>query len=195
MVRQVQFLINFIPLFLILSCESQNQKIVVLSELKNSSESSFHNVNGLMYKNDQPYTGYIFSFYPQTNDTLEVRGYYLGKEHGNWRKYNMNGTKTESRFFVNGFKEGELTACWPDGRKKLHYHFLNNEYEGNYQEWNHQGQLTLNLNYHKGYEEGIEQMFYDDGKVRANYIIKNGRRFGLLGTKNCINVSDSIFKN
>ena len=25
-----------------------------------------------------------------------------------------------------------------------------------------------------------------------NYVIKNNRRYGLLGTKNCINVSDSI---
>ncbi len=194
MVRQVQFLINIIPILLILSCESQNQKIVLI-EMENSNLAGFHNVNGLMFKNEKPYSGYIFSLYPQTNDTLEVTGYYLGREHGNWRKYDINGFKKESRYFVNGSKEGELKAWWPDGKRKLNYHFLNNEYEGNYKEWNYDGQLTLNLNYHKGYEEGVEQMFYDDGKVRANYIIKNGRRFGLLGTKNCTNVSDSIFKN
>lgn len=194
MVRQVQFLIKIIPILLILGCESQNQKIV-LNKMENSNQAGFHNVNGLIYKSQKPYSGYIFSFFPQTTDTMEVSGYYLGKEHGNWRKYSINKTKTESRFFVNGSKEGELKSWWPDGRKKLNYHFQNNEYEGNYKEWNYQGQLTLNLNYHKGYEEGVEQMFYDDGKVRANYIIKNGRRFGLLGTKNCTNVSDSIFKN
>ncbi|MBK0382337.1 hypothetical protein I5M32_05125 [Pedobacter sp. SD-b] len=148
-----------------------------------------------MFKNEKPYSGYIYSLYPQTNDTMEVKCYYLGKEHGNWRKYSIKGTLTESRFFVNGAKEGELKAWWPDGKRKLDYHFQNDEYEGNYKEWNYNGQLILNLNYHKGYEEGVEQMFYDNGNIRANYIIKNGRRFGLLGTKNCVNVSDSIFKN
>ena len=28
---------------------------------------------------------------------------------------------------------------------------------------------------------------------KSNYFIKNDRRYGLLGTKNCENVSDSIF--
>jgi antitoxin component YwqK of YwqJK toxin-antitoxin module len=50
------------------------------------------------------------------------------------------------------------------------------------------------LNYQKGHEEGEQKWWYDNGKIKANYIIKDGRRYGLLGTKNCINVSDSIFK-
>lgn len=51
------------------------------------------------------------------------------------------------------------------------------------------------MNYKKGFEEGSQKMFYDNGKVKVNYIMINGRRYGLLGTKNCVNVSDSVFKN
>jgi antitoxin component YwqK of YwqJK toxin-antitoxin module len=50
------------------------------------------------------------------------------------------------------------------------------------------------MHYKKGYEEGLQQFYYDNGKVKANYFMKAGRRYGLLGTKNCVNVSDSIFK-
>ena len=35
--------------------------------------------------------------------------------------------------------------------------------------------------------------FYNNGKVRSNYLVINGKRYGLLGTKNCVNVKDSIF--
>jgi antitoxin component YwqK of YwqJK toxin-antitoxin module len=55
--------------------------------------------------------------------------------------------------------------------------------------------LVKQMNYLKGHEEGPQKWWYDNGKIKANYIIQDGRRFGLLGTKNCINVTDSIFKN
>ena len=47
-------------------------------------------------------------------------------------------------------------------------------------------------NYKNGYEHGQQKIWYPDGRIKSNYIIKNGRRYGLLGIKNCINVSDSI---
>jgi antitoxin component YwqK of YwqJK toxin-antitoxin module len=50
------------------------------------------------------------------------------------------------------------------------------------------------MNYVMGHESGAQQQFYTDGKIKANYTIIDGRRYGLLGTKNCVNVSDSIFK-
>ena len=49
------------------------------------------------------------------------------------------------------------------------------------------------MNYVKGHEEGSQKMYYDNGKIRSNYTIIAGRRYGLLGTKNCVNVADSVF--
>ena len=66
-------------------------------------------------------------------------------------------------------------------------------YEGERKEWNNEGNLIYLATYKKGQEEGPQKLWYDNGKIRANYIIKNGKRYGLLGTKNCKNVSDSIF--
>ena len=73
------------------------------------------------------------------------------------------------------------------------YVFVNDEYEGTCREWSSDGLLVKEMNYLKGHEEGSQRWWYDNGKIKANYIIKQGRRYGLLGTKNCMNVSDSIF--
>ena len=49
--------------------------------------------------------------------------------------------------------------------------------------------------YENGYEKGVQKIWWPDGRIKSNYIIKNNRRYGLLGVKNCVNVSDSIFSN
>ena len=49
------------------------------------------------------------------------------------------------------------------------------------------------FNYKMGREFGSQKVWYLDGKIKSNYIIKNNRRYGLLGTKNCTNVSEEVF--
>ncbi len=112
-----------------------------------------------------------------------------------WKKYYEGGKIKETRRFSLGKKTGDYIAWWPNGSKQLHYFFIDDEYEGNCKEWNEKGLLTKDMNYKKSKEEGLQRWWYDNGKIKANYFIKGGRRYGLLGTKNCINVSDSIFKN
>lgn len=86
-------------------------------------------------------------------------------------------------------------AWWENGNKKISYLFDNDEYNGICREWNAEGKLIREMSYKKGYEDGPQKMFYDNGKIRSNYVIIKGRRYGLLGTKNCINISDNVFKN
>jgi antitoxin component YwqK of YwqJK toxin-antitoxin module len=191
---QLHVSIYLIICCLFLSCKNvstQKQPDFKFSQ----TEGNFHQENGLMFNGTSLYSGMIYNFYPQTIDTLNITGYANGKENGAWKQFYPNGKLIEIREFVNGSKEGKHIGWWENGNKKFESNFINSEYEGAYQEWNRGGQLILSLNYRKGYEDGKQQMFYDNGKVRSNYIIKDGRRYGLLGTKNCINVSDSIFKN
>jgi len=75
----------------------------------------------------------------------------------------------------------------------LTYQFEDDEYEGTCREWNESGRLITEMNYHRGYESGSQKVWYDNGKIKSNYVMESGRRYGLLGTKNCVNVSDSIF--
>jgi antitoxin component YwqK of YwqJK toxin-antitoxin module len=160
----------------------------------NKSEQQISMNNGILIINNRAFNGTLFTLFPETKDTATVENYTNGKEHGEWRKYYSSTKIKEQRFFNNGQKKGEYIAWWENGNKQLHYFFVADEYEGTCKEWSEAGFLNKIMNYKKGHEEGQQQCWYDNGKIKANYIIKDSRRYGLLGTKNCINVSDSIFK-
>jgi antitoxin component YwqK of YwqJK toxin-antitoxin module len=198
MAHLAQFLIKTLFLGLtvsLISCNSKNTLDNSPHEILNADTANTSNRNGVLYQNDSIFNGTIVSFYKGTNDTAEIANYKNGKEDGEWRKYYSNKTLKEKRQFTNGLKTGELFSWWENGNKRLHSFFEADEYSGICREWNENGLLVKQMNYLKGHEEGAQQWWYDDGKIKANYIIKEGRRFGLLGTKNCINVSDSIFNN
>lgn len=159
------------------------------------NDTALRNMNGVLYHQSSPYSGKIVALYANNTDTAFVKSYLLGKEEGEWKSFYENGQMKELRFFAEGKKTGTYLVWWPNGKKFMQYQLENDEYEGTCLEWNEKGFLVKQMHYQKGHEEGPQKWWYDNGKVKANYIIQNGRRFGLLGTKNCINVTDSIFKN
>jgi antitoxin component YwqK of YwqJK toxin-antitoxin module len=168
--------------------------VPVSTRLLNKSEQTISINNGALFINNSAFTGTLFTLFPNTKDTATIENYVDGKESGEWRKYYSSTKIKEKRFFSNGRKTGEYMAWWENGNKQLQYLFVADEYEGSCKEWNEAGILNKIMHYKKGQEEGPQQWWYDNGKIKANYTIKEGRRYGLLGTKNCINVSDSIFK-
>ncbi|CAN5332074.1 hypothetical protein BH09BAC2_BH09BAC2_07760 [soil metagenome] len=186
--------IKFIILIFFCSCNAAVKETSALP-MANSVHAQITNSNGIILSKGKPFTGVLFTLYPETSDTAAIQQFENGKEDGEWRKYYPDRSIKEIREFLNGYKTGMCRAWWPNGKKMFESRFLNDEYEGAYLEWNMNGLLIKKMNYIAGHEEGNQQWWYDNGKIKANYIIKNGRRFGLLGTKNCVNVSDSIFKN
>jgi antitoxin component YwqK of YwqJK toxin-antitoxin module len=195
MEQPVRFRSSLLFLFLLAlaGCNNPVAAPLLNNGLLNSANENFNSVNGVTQLNGQPYSGAVFTLYPNGKDTADLRNYLQGMEDGVWKKYYENGKLKESRKFIKGNKEGEYLAWWPNGNMQLMYHFDGDEYEGACREWNESGLLVKEMNYKKGHEEGLQQWRYDNGKIKANYIIQDGRRFGLLGTKNCVNVSDSIF--
>ena len=178
-------------LFLILiGCAETSQKFVWLE----SNSPGLHNRNGIVYLNELPFTGGLFTLY-ENKDTAQIQQFLNGKEHGTWKRFYPGKKLAEERSFTSGRKAGILTGYYENGQPKLQYIFKNDEYDGLCREWNTAGVLIKAMHYKNGHEAGTQQLFYDNGKVRANYVVIDGRRFGLLGTKNCMNVSDSIFKN
>ena len=185
------FLLLLIPItWLRPSCNQATEALAV-----NGAAVAFQRTNGVLHVDNKPFTGVLFWLYAGTQDTAAIEGYARGVEQGTWKKFYTGGLLQERRDFNAGKKVGDYFAWWENGHPKLHYVFKDDEYEGTCREWNSAGMLIKEMNYHKGYEAGTQKMFYDNGKVRSNYIIMNGRRFGLLGTKNCMNVPDSVFKN
>jgi antitoxin component YwqK of YwqJK toxin-antitoxin module len=182
-----------IILFLFARC-TQTRQGNEMQKFINSFDAGLKMQNGIAYYNNEIFSGTVYSLFPGTNDTAVISNFSNGKEHGNWKKFFATHLLKEQREFDNGKKTGNYIAYWENGKQQLHYSFLNDEYEGSCREWNRDGNLIKEMNYKTGHEEGPQKMFYDNGKVRSNYMIINGRRYGLLGTKNCVNVSDSIFK-
>ncbi len=193
MEQQAQYLIKIFFLCSFISCVNNDVKEFKL-QLVSNTDTSLHFNNGIVYYKNNLFSGTVYTLYNNSKDTAEIRNYLLGKEDGVWKNFYPNHSLKEIREFKNGKKVGKMKAYWDNKNVMIKCFFEDDEYDGLYKEWNRNGTVIRNMNYVKGHEEGSQQMFYDNGKVRSNYIIKEGKRFGLLGTKNCINVSDSIFK-
>jgi antitoxin component YwqK of YwqJK toxin-antitoxin module len=192
-------LYSIVVLLLICSCSQNKSKEAILVNhvvpKKYISESSLSitTKSDTVFVNNKKFTGYLFQLQDNTNDTMIIKGFYKGLQSGVSKKWYAANKLMEERYYFDGKKNGKQIAFWEDGHKKFEFIAVNDAYEGEMKEWNADGKLIHLANYKNGQEEGTQKLWYDNGKIRANYVIKNGKRYGLLGTKNCINVSDSIF--
>lgn len=196
MAHQARFRDNllYISCILLASCVGKQHAVEPTQLFVLGDNPTIRFNNGVVYKDNQPFTGILYNYYIDTKDTADVTPYLSGREHGEKRKYYPNKQLWEKRYFHQGNKVGEMRTYWSNGKPQIQYFFANGEYEGTCKEWTSAGMLSRLMHYKKGYEDGEQKWWYDNGKIRANYVIIEGRRYGLLGTKNCINVSDSIFK-
>lgn len=160
----------------------------------NEADIQLQNIGGVYKVNETPFSGIVYKLAENKKDTVAVASFVNGLEDGEWRSYYSNSQMKEKRYFSKGKKVGVYEGWWANGKQRLLYHFKDGEYEGNCKDWTDKGLLISSMNYKSGHEDGLQQQFYETGKVKANYIMIDGRRYGLLGTKNCVNVSDSIFK-
>jgi antitoxin component YwqK of YwqJK toxin-antitoxin module len=197
----MKIIIYFNLLLLVCSCSQEKSKEVAFSNpsipkiytLKSSKEISSR--NDTIYLNTKKYSGYLYELYPNQKDTIFVSSYINGLQNGTEKKWFPNRQNMEIRSFTNGQKNGKQTAFWENGNKKFEFIAKNDVYEGEMKEWNNEGKLIHLANYKNGQENGTQKLWYDNGKIRANYVLIDGKRYGLLGTKNCRNVSDSIFSS
>ena len=191
--------ILFSSILLICSCAQNksnqvavfNQTVPKIFTLKSSKEIT--NKNDTVLLNGGKYSGYLFELHTNNSDTLLIQSYVSGLQSGNDKKWFANKNISEDREYSSGKKNGKQIAFWDNGKKRFEFTANNDAYEGEMKEWNFEGKLIHLANYKNGQEEGTQRLWYDNGKIRANYVILNGKRYGLLGTKNCRNVSDSIF--
>lgn len=108
------------------------------------------------------------------------------------KNYFTSGKIKEIRHIQNGVRQGLQTAFWENGKKRFEYTAVNNAYEGELKEWAENGLLFHLAHYKNGQEEGVQKMWHANGKIRSNFIIIQGRRYGLLGTKNCKNINEKL---
>lgn len=160
--------------------------------VKLANNAAFSTHQDTVFFSGQKFSGYTCDLYPN-GDTVFLIAYVNGLQQGLCKKWYPDKQIAEERLYNNGRKDGMQKAWWQNGKPKFIFEAVNDEYTGEFKEWNSDGALIKFFHYTKGQEEGSQQLFYDNGKIRSNYVIIAGRRYGLLGTKNCVNVSDSIF--
>jgi antitoxin component YwqK of YwqJK toxin-antitoxin module len=181
----------YIAMLWMISCVEDKQEIVTLYRSVSAKDISVK--QDVVYNDGALFTGVLYELEPETLDTILVAAYLNGLLHGRVKKWYANGQLMEERSYTDGQKNGMQTAFWENGNPKFAFMAKADAYEGELKEWTVDGKLIHLANFKAGQEEGVQKLWYDNGKIRANYVITNGRRYGLLGTKNCKNVSDSIF--
>jgi antitoxin component YwqK of YwqJK toxin-antitoxin module len=166
---------------------------IVPPTFTNASDKGFANHQDTVYYNENYFTGYRYALYPN-GDTASLQSYFNGVEEGSQKKWYPNKQLEETRFYINGKKEGTHEGWWPDGKPKFLFTVYNDEYNGEFKEWYSSGLLGKQFHYNNGHEEGSERLWWDNGTVRANYVIRNGKKYGLIGLKLCDNPYDSVIK-
>jgi len=157
------------------------------------TDAAFHLNQDTLFYQDTKYSGYIYLIHSVSSDTTLLASYMDGLQSGITKKWYDNKQLMEERHYCAGKKNGKQISFWENGNKRFEFTAFNDAYTGMLQEWNISGQLIHQAHFVDGQEDGEQKMWYQNGKIRANYVIIKGRRYGLLGTKNCKNVSDSIF--
>jgi len=157
------------------------------------TSSAFTRHGDTLYYGNSFFTGHQYALF-NTGDTQFVYSFFNGVEEGVQKRWYDNRQLAEQRFFINGKKEGLQQAWWPDGKQKFIYTADADRFIGEEKEWNSAGQLNKFFHYAGGQEEGSQRMWWDDGSVRANYVVRNGKKYGLIGIKLCVNPYDSIIK-
>ncbi len=193
-------IILFFSIFFMWSCNLSKEKDFVAAKTSQIPKVFVSNTSkDLTFRSDtafvfnKPFDGFIYELDANTNDLIASSGYINGLLSGVKKKWYNGYVPMEERYYLYGAKNGKQIVYWENGKKKFEFIAKNDAYEGELKEWNISGNLIHLANFKDGQEEGTQKMWYDNGKIRSNYVMRKGKRYGLLGTKNCVNVSDSIF--
>jgi len=166
-------------------------KMVLPNQFVNSKDRflSFHQ-DTLYYQNTK-YSGYTYTLFAN-GDSLFVGSYLNGVEEGVFKKWYPNNRLAEYRKYQLGKKVGKHLGFWEDGQPKFEFNFMDGELQGVANEWYRNGQAYKAFHYAMGYENGSQKMWWENGVIRANYVVKQGRRYGLIGLKLCMTPKDSM---
>ena len=159
-------------------------------EVRVASDTTLHIANGVLYANGVRFTGLVVDPSGSGVERAEVT-YRDGLRDGDELAWYPNGQLMHRRRYARGREDGEHLGWWQDGTRHFVYHFSNGLLEGEAREWFPNGTPFRVFHYAAGQEAGAQTMWYANGALRANYVVRNGRRFGLPGSKGCTGMDSS----
>ena len=153
----------------------------------NFNKSEFTLKAGIMLYKGVPFTGTLIKKGQNIYHSL----YKNGKKHGLETIYYQSGNLNAKRYFKDGNCYSKQVGWWDNS--KLRYTYRCNKYgiDGLKLEYFDNGVKRSERYFKDGKEHGKQKFWFSDGKPRTTYIIKNGRRYGIVGTKLC---RPSIYK-
>lgn len=138
----------------------------------------------LMYEG-VPFTGRLVAHHP--DGSLQVATEYRdGLRDGTSQGWYANGQRSWTRSYDANREVGTHRGWWEDGGPRFVYRFEGGVLDGEALEWFPDGTMYRAFTYAAGKESGSQRMWYPDGSLRATYVVKDGRRYGLIGSKGCV---------
>lgn len=107
---------------------------------------------------------------------------------GTLLEYNGEGELVSEFALTDGIRNGVSRFYRSGGKLEREAEYRNGIYHGFVKVYYENGDLYSWFNYSDGHEAGRQQVWKSDGRIKANYEVINGRKYGLTGVKNCVNV-------
>ena len=177
-------LITFSTFFLACLDQSDTEQASLSEQEVKSNDSGLQKNDGLLYLHHTLFSGRVVEQY-EDGSRKQITSYDAGLQHGLTEVWYPSGAKMEERMYSLGKKEGKHRGWWENGELRFEYHFKDDRHEGSAKEWFDNGTLYRDFNYQNGYEEGRQQMWNNNGSIKANYVVREGRRYGSIGSKPC----------
>jgi hypothetical protein len=108
-----------------------------------------------------------------------------GQVHGQVTSRFASGQRRAEATFVNGQAQGLHRAWWPNGLLQSEQSFKDDKPDGVLRTWYASGRPYQSHHYMQGQEEGPQRVWFEDQRLRANYVVRDGRRYGNIGTVSC----------
>lgn len=176
-------------LFSILGCVQklpEGEKIIPNIEVVKHSKK-LQNKNGILYLDTMPYSGYVIEKF-STGVLKSKASYWQGRKEKWSYTWFRNGIKNTARHYVNGQKVNVHKGWWPNGSIRFIFQYKNGVNEGEQLHCFSNGVLAQRQHYVNGREAGRQSMWNESGKIIANYVVKNNKRYGIVGRSDCVSV-------
>lgn len=131
----------------------------------------------------RPYSGLLIKHNPDKSWTqMEIKD---GMMNGLVVTRLGQRQKISEGHYQSGMPEGEHRNWWASGTLQSLTHYAGGAPHGAMQSWYENGSVFEERNYVRGQESGLQRVWSKERLLRANYVIKDGRRFGSMGSRSC----------
>ena len=142
--------------------------------------------HGALHYAGRPFTGTLID--DSDGRYVQHVPYRLGLRHGNARAYYADGTLAYDRTFAFGLREGVHSGFWPGGQVQFVYRYAHDVFDGEQVAYYKNGVRSELRHFQGGREEGRQQIWDGQARLTTNYIVKEGRRYGIVGRSDCVAV-------